>query len=228
MARLWENGENGTGENGTIIPFFSRVLRFFSRFPTISHIFSTFPTMYFWQFLTIPPFPPFSPILPHFSIFPFFQDPAARRLIWLRLTRMPAQVRPLQSGNPPGGGGWVGGSDAKTKVCVPIFVPNFKPRIFPPADSFSDVGGLAAPQMNQEGGWGVRNQRPAEGMHVIFPQGFIGRTKPPHTPHTPHPTPYTPSRAPSLCPATVSVTASASPNSTVAFATGSNRSQLLW
>ena len=44
------------------------------QFPTF---FSTFPTMYFWQFLTIPhfpPFPPFYPISPHFATFFHLSD----------------------------------------------------------------------------------------------------------------------------------------------------------
>ena len=57
-----------------------------SPFPPISLISPPFPPI----FLPFPPFPPlFAPFCPIFPFSPFFQTPAARRLIRLRLTRMP-------------------------------------------------------------------------------------------------------------------------------------------
>ena len=74
VARLWENGE--------IIQNSPTFLRFPSYFQSISHLFYTFPKIYFWQFLTISPFPscpPFPPIPPPPQFPPFPQAPAAGR-----------------------------------------------------------------------------------------------------------------------------------------------------
>ena len=66
------------GKMGNFVPNWPIFLRFFSHFQLISHMFSTFSRMYFWQFLTIPHFPPFPPISPHFALFfhfPHFPEP---------------------------------------------------------------------------------------------------------------------------------------------------------
>ena len=111
MARLWKNEKNGVGKNGELVPNRPIFLPFSSHFQPISHICSTFPRLYFWQFLTIPHCPPFPPISPHFPPFsmspqfshfaaifpfsPFFRAPAASRLIQLRLARMLAVRLPV-------------------------------------------------------------------------------------------------------------------------------------
>ena len=90
----------GLEKMGNFVPNCPIFLQFFSHFQPISHSFSTFPGMYFWQFLTLPhsrpfppispdPPPPISPIFPHvaaiFPFSPFFQAPAASQPIRLRL-----------------------------------------------------------------------------------------------------------------------------------------------
>ena len=106
MARLRKNGKNVTPENGKFVPNCPICLRFLSPFLPISHIFYTFPAMYFGNFpqFTISPhfphfppfhpFPPFPPILPHFAtIFPFSRLFFTSAASWLiRLTPMPALV----------------------------------------------------------------------------------------------------------------------------------------
>ena len=103
MARPWENGGIGLRNKGGIVQNCPLFLRFFSCFPSISHVFYTFPKRSFGQFLTIPQFSPFSPISPHYPrfppnfprfslsspIFPHFSIFPTGRLIGLRLTRKP-------------------------------------------------------------------------------------------------------------------------------------------
>ena len=59
------------GKVSKIVPFSP----IFLPFPINSHIFHTFPEMYFWQFLTTPHFSPFPPIFPPSSQFTPFSHP---------------------------------------------------------------------------------------------------------------------------------------------------------
>ena len=98
MARLWKSGENGIGKNGKFCTKLYQIV-FFDLSP-VSYQFHTFfalPTMYFWQFPTIPKIPPifahsppFFSISPHFPPFPpFFFTYVASWLIRLWLTPTP-------------------------------------------------------------------------------------------------------------------------------------------
>ena len=73
MARLWKNGENGTGENGKFIPFFSLFSPIFLPFPNnFTQFFYISHNIFFGNFSQFPISPH---ILPHVSIFSIFLSP---------------------------------------------------------------------------------------------------------------------------------------------------------